>query len=220
MKTSKLIYELGMRRSKNAIVKRYGKDLYKDFKRIASDVVDQVISQMPDIGNTIFALNYKFTPTYIAWYKASKALGLTPVEIQDMLWLVNERLITMIPKRFMKLFIRSYLNNFRNQAREHEKLGQEKRLHPFDWVIKYRNVNDTTFEIYIYECGIMKLAREFDALEIVPTVCRVDYMLSNYMGAGFERTKTLGDGDDCCNCRYIIGGSCEWAPEKGFIDRK
>ncbi|WP_315115539.1 hypothetical protein [uncultured Clostridium sp.] len=33
-------------------------------------------------------------------------------------------------------------------------------------------------------------------------------------------TKTLGDGDDCCNCRYIIGGSCEWSPEKGFVDRK
>lgn len=47
--------------------------------------MDEVISQMPDIGNTIFTLNYKFAPTYIAWYKASKALGLTPVEKQNML---------------------------------------------------------------------------------------------------------------------------------------
>ncbi len=220
MKTSKLIYELGMRRSKNAIVKKYGKDFYKDFNHIALAVVNQVIAQMPDIGKTIFAFNYNFTPTYIAWYKASKTLGLTPEETQDMLWLVNERLITIIPKGFMKLFIRSYLNKFRMKAREHEKLMQENRLHPYDWVIKHRDVNDTTFEIDIYECGIMKLAKEFDAQEIVPTVCRVDYMLSNYMGAGFERTKTLGDGDDCCNCRYIMGGSCEWSPEKGFVERK
>lgn len=35
----------------------------------------------------------------------------------------------------------------------------------------------------------MKLAKDFDLLGIVPTVCRVDYMLSNYMGVGFERTK-------------------------------
>ncbi|MGE5458981.1 MAG: L-2-amino-thiazoline-4-carboxylic acid hydrolase [Methanobacterium sp.] len=220
MKTSRLIFELGLRRSKKVIIQRYGKEFYKDFKRLASEAVSQVISQMPDIGNTIFAFNYKFAPTYIACYRASQALGLTPDEIQDMLWHVNERLITMVPKIFMKIFIRSYLNNFRHKAREHERLGQEKLLHPFDWVIQYRNINDTTFEIDIYECGIMKLAAKFDALGILPSVCRVDYMMSNYMGAGFERTKTLGDGDDCCNCRYIIGGNCEWAPDKGFIDRK
>lgn len=37
---------------------------------------------------------------------------------------------------------------------------------------------------------------------------------------GFERTKTLGDGDECCNCRYYIKGDCDWSPEKGFNDRK
>ena len=138
----------------------------------------------------------------------------------ELLWLVNEQLITIIPKPFIKLFITSYLNNFRNKAKKHEKLMKENHLHPYDWIIKYRQVNESIFEIDIYECGIMKLAKDFDSLGIVPTVCRVDYMLSNYMVAGFERTKTLGDGDDCCNCRYIIGGSCEWSPEKGFVDRK
>lgn len=34
--------------------------------------------------------------------------------------------------------------------------------------------------------------------------------------AGFN----LGDGDDCCNCRYHIEGSCEWSSEKGFNEEK
>ncbi len=220
MKKCKLIYELGTKRSKKHIIEKYGEDFYKDFSRISLEVVTEVIAKMPDIGNTLFSFNYEFAPTYIAWYKASQALGLSQEEIQEMLWLVNERLITIIPKPFMKLFIHSYINNFRKKAKEHEKLIEKNRLHPYDWIIKYREINDITFEIDIYECGIMKLAKDFDALGIVPSVCRVDYMLSNYMGAGFERTKTLGDGDDCCNCRYIIGGSCEWSPEKGFVDRK
>jgi hypothetical protein len=48
----------------------------------------------------------------------------------------------------------------------------------------------------------------------------MDYLFAHLMNNGFERTKTLGDGDDCCNCRYYLTGSCEWSPEKGFADRK
>lgn len=45
----------------------------------------------------------------------------------------------------------------------------------------------------------------------------MDYMYANIMGNGFERTKTLGDGDDCCNCRYFMKGDCEWSPQKGLV---
>jgi hypothetical protein len=40
------------------------------------------------------------------------------------------------------------------------------------------------------------------------------------MGNRFVRSKTLGDGDSCCNCHYDLVGECEWAPEKGFAERK
>lgn len=36
----------------------------------------------------------------------------------------------------------------------------------------------------------------------------------------FKRTKTLGDGDEFCNCHYEMKGSCECSPEKGFEHRK
>jgi hypothetical protein len=48
----------------------------------------------------------------------------------------------------------------------------------------------------------------------------MDYLMANLMGNGFTRTKTLGDGDNCCNCSYSKVGYCEWSPEKGFIERK
>ena len=43
---------------------------------------------------------------------------------------------------------------------------------------------------------------------MLPGICAVDYIVAHYMGNGFSRTKTLGDGDDCCNCRYEIKGKC------------
>jgi hypothetical protein len=93
-------------------------------------------------------------------------------------------------------------------------------MHPYDWKIRYRNINDKVFEIDIYECAMIKVCRDYDAMGLFPAMCRMDYLFSHYMGNGFERTRTLGDGDDCCNCRYILPGTCEWPSEKGFEDRK
>ena len=58
------------------------------------------------------------------------------------------------------------------------------------------------------------------ARAMLPGICRIDYLFSHLMGNGFTRTQTLGDGDACCNCRYQLKGTCEWSPEKGFLDRK
>ena len=93
-------------------------------------------------------------------------------------------------------------------------------MHPYDWQIQYRDVDTNCFEIDILACGIKKLAADFHAEGMLPGICRMDYLYASIMKNGFERTKTLGDGDDCCNCRYFLKGDCEWAPEKGFVTRK
>ena len=68
--------------------------------------------------------------------------------------------------------------------------------------------------------GISMLSKELGAEGLLPGVCRGDYLSAHLMGNGFERTKTLGDGDDCCNCRYYVKGDCDWSPDKGFENRK
>lgn len=48
----------------------------------------------------------------------------------------------------------------------------------------------------------------------------MDYSFANIENNGFGRTKTLGDEDNCCNCRYFFEGFCEWSLERVFVDRK
>jgi len=52
------------------------------------------------------------------------------------------------------------------------------------------------------------IIKNYGAEGMLPGICAVDYIVAHYMGNGFSRTKTLGDGDDCCNCRYEIKGKC------------
>lgn len=70
-------------------------------------------------------------------------------------------------------------------------------------------MDDNSFEIDITECTYQKLGKEYYVEDLLPGICRVDYLMTNLIGNSFERTKTLGDGDMCCNCKYYIVGSCE-----------
>lgn len=198
----------------------YGDSFAKDFKQSSKELFPSILEKTPRIGRSIFSFNYAFTPAYIAWYKAARALGLKQRQTDELLWLINEGLILLIPKWFMQAFVKAYLNGFRKKAPIHEKRMAQDAVHPYDYLLGFRDVSAKIFEINITRCGMMTLAKDFGAMGIFPTVCRVDYLMFAHMGAGFERSKTLGDGDDLCNCRYTLGGHCSWEPEKGFIGRK
>jgi hypothetical protein len=219
MRNYKLIYQFGTLVSRKTIIKQHGKVFYKKFCKSSKEWIDRIAPQTPDIGNTVFSMNYAFTPSYIAWWKAA-CEQLQKEQADKLLWTIKERVFSLIPKRLAPTCIKLYMNNFRKKAPIHVKLHEQGRLHSYDYKIKYQEINDETFEIDFYECGMLKLARAFDAEGMFPSICRIDYLMFSLGGAGFERTKTLGDGDNCCNCRYVIGGKCEWAPEKGFADRK
>lgn len=216
----KAIYQLTMLRSKFYLTKKYGRDFWVVFKIESKRNLELILPQIPDIGDSLFSFNYQFGPCYIAWYKAFLKLGLSEEEIGKTIWVMNEKLVTTIPKPFLHMTGKVYLNGFRKQAMAHVEKQKMGKLHPYDWKVEYRELTKNTFELDIRECALLRLAEDFDARELLPSICRMDYLLSHLMGNGFERTKTLGDGDDCCNCRYHVIGECEWSPEKGFVDRK
>ena len=216
----KVIYSLTMLRSRRALVQKYGKEFWVAFKKYSRAKLNDILPLTPAIGGSIFAFNYKFGPPYIAWYKAFLSLGLQQQEAWEAIWLMNEKLLTTAPKGLLHLCGKLYFHDMKKQAGAHIARQQRNELHPYDWQIAYREGDANTFEINITACGLKKLAHDFDADGLLPGICRLDYLTSHLMGNGFERTKTLGDGDDCCNGCYHITGSCAWAPEKGFAKRK
>lgn len=220
MKLYRPIYQLGQWRSKPYFAKRYGVDFWRAYQNKSREILETVIAGTPDIGKGIFSFNYAFTPAYIAWYKAMLALGLPEGEATENIWRINERIMAILPGFIMPAVRRVYLGGFRKKAAEQERRFLEGHLHPYDYRIRYKPLEENCFQIDIYSCGMMRLCRDFDALGLFPSVCRMDYLFANRLGHGFWRSKTLGDGDDCCNCAYSMSGDCEWAPEKGFEDRK
>lgn len=216
----KLIYRITMKKSKHYLIMKYSKDWYSSFHSLSLQKLNNIINDIPNIGDSIFLFNYKFAPAYIAWYKAFQELGIEQTEIIKNIWVMNEKMTTVIPKFLLHFMGKFYLNSFRRKAAKHIKKQNTIGIHPYDWQIEYREIDDNSFEIDIKTCGIKKLAEEHGAKGLLPGICRMDYLFASLMNNGFQRTKTLGDGDDCCNCRYFLKGACEWAPEKGFEYRK
>ena len=216
----KVIYSLTMLRSRRALVQKYGKEFWAAFKKSSKAKLNDILPFTPDIGKSIFAFNFKFGPPYIAWYQTLRALGLQQQQAWETIWLMNEKLLATAPRGLLHLCGKLYFRGMKKQASAHIARQQNNELQPYDWQIAYRGVDANTFEIDIADCGLKKLAHDFDADGLLPGICRLDYLTSHLMGNGFERTKTLGDGDDCCNGCYHITGTCAWAPETGFAHRR
>jgi hypothetical protein len=215
-----LIFALMMKVSKRTLEDELGVSRYGEFKAYSRQKLTQIKKDAPSVKGSIYASNYQFCLCYIAGYKAFIKLGLTMDEIGKLIWQMNERLIRMVPAKLLKIGTRGFLQGMIKKAEKHQKLAEEKLVPEDDWKLRIHQTEVDAFEVDIYECGMLKLGGRYDAMGMFPYVCRMDYLMAHYMGHGFTRTKTLADGDDCCNCQYKIGGSCEWAPEKGFGDRK
>lgn len=69
--------------------------------------------------------------------------------------------------------------------------------------------SDTAFEMKITECLTEVVFRKADAQDLgYACVCHADFGLPEGMDLDIKliRTKTLMQGHDCCNHRYILGG--------------
>jgi hypothetical protein len=212
----KFIYRLTMCRSKGYIQKQYGKSFWKSFREHSDAVFRQVAAELPDIGDSIFSFNYAYAPSYVAWYRSMRQLGLDAGQADDLMWKMNEKMLLSVPKPFLHMAGKSYLNSFRKKAKQHLQRQGKPGFSEYDWLIDYRDIDANSFEIDIRRCGFITVAKKYGAEGMLPGICSVDYMVSHYMGNGFSRTKTLGDGDECCNCHYELTGKCPLRAPEGM----
>lgn len=197
-----------------------GREFYALFRKTARQELTEILPEVPDIGDSIFLSSYWCGVCCIAWYRAFLRLGVDPDEANQWIWRVIERSLQMLPGFLIPFVRKLYLGGMLKKAEPHREKRNAGTLPEYDWVVTCTPVDKECFRLDIHECAIQKLCRKFHAEGLLPSLCRTDYLVAHYLRAGFERTKTLGDGDDICNNTFRFHGECQWMPEKGFVDRK
>ena len=91
MKT--FIFHFAMARGRKALIIKYGKPFWFDFKRRSWAIFRELAPELPYLGRSLFSFNFQFAPAYTAWYRALTELGLSRDEAMEVIWLLNEPLV-------------------------------------------------------------------------------------------------------------------------------
>ena len=80
----------------------------------------------------------------------------------------------------------------------------KRRQYPMDWVFDF-SCDPSVPEYFVthHECGVCKIAQQENLMFLMPHMCVMDYPTIEYKGGKLIRTKTLGNGDDCCDFHVV-----------------
>jgi len=205
----------------NYLKQTYGEVFYKRFRETADIKLSELIPRIPDLSTSVASLSYGFITAYVPFYHAFKQFDETREKAGELIWIMNENLLQRFPSILRILLGRMATSKMVVKSLRTAQLqGERGLLHPMDWRIVVEEPTEGGYRSTWTQCGALQALRAIGEDSIFPYACRIDYLMANLMGLEFTRTKTLADGDDCCN-NYIAGpGFTEWAPEKGFKTRK
>lgn len=79
-----------------------------------------------------------------------------------------------------------------------ESIASQTSEYALDWKFRYEKGVDEFYNTYT-ECGICKLGIRENCFEFVPCLCNMDERNYRNEGGQLHRTKTLAQGDDCCD---------------------
>jgi hypothetical protein len=76
-----------------------------------------------------------------------------------------------------------------------EKAGYKSRIY---------GVNGDLAGMDVLSCPVVNALAEIGMPEVAPVMCAIDQVYSTgYRGIMFRRTKSVAEGDDCCDYRYV-----------------
>ncbi len=81
---------------------------------------------------------------------------------------------------------------------------------PFNWhceLILGRDPDE--YRMIFTQCGLCALGKKLDHPELIPHMCKIDYLSIDLMGGVLTRTQTLAGGGDCCDF-YICKKGSKW----------
>ena len=153
-----------------------------------------MLLRTPDIGGSSLEMNLYIAAFVFSLHKAE------PDKIDPDV--VNEMVTAVFDSPFM---VKAHANKkcmlFTDEVQDkkvQESIASQTSKYELDWKFHYEKGIDEFYNTYT-ECGICKLGKRENCFEFVPCLCNMDERNYRNEGGQLHRTKTLAQGDDCCN---------------------
>ncbi|NCF67683.1 MAG: methyltransferase domain-containing protein [Chloroflexi bacterium] len=197
-------YDGAMRRVRPMLIQKYGNPFVKELEPAARGEFRLLIPQLPYIGGKKNPLTFNLVSTawFLALYRALQEQGKDGDELGLLVLDLYQAWMDSFPAWYLRLrgWWAFSAITMRQWARRSE-LSQEQR-YPGNWVFSFVPKNGHDFGVDYTECGIHKFCQEQNTKELMPYLCSVDFIMSERMGLGLERTMTLAEGSPRCDFRF------------------
>lgn len=167
-------------------IKKYKKKVKREYKAM--------LLRTPDIGGSSLEANLYIAAFVFSLHKADEEI-ITPYIVDEMVTAVFDSpfMVKAHENKECKLFTDEV-----QDKKVQESIASQSSPYELDWKFVYEKGKDEFYNTYT-ECGICKLGRRENCFEFVPCLCNMDERNYRNEGGELHRTKTLANGDDCCN---------------------
>ena len=172
-------------------MKRYKRSVKREYK--------EMLLRTPDIGGSSLEMNLYIAAFVFSLHKAEPD-RITPEVVDEMVTAVFDSPFMVKAHENKKCTL--FTDNVQDKKVQ-ESIASQTSKYELDWKFHYEKGVDEFYNTYT-ECGICKLGKRENCFEFVPCLCNMDER--NYRNAGgqLQRTKTLGQGDECCDFHVTL----------------
>ena len=164
----------------------YKKKVQKEYR--------EMLLRTPDIGGSSLEMNLYIAAFVFSLHKAEPA-RITPAVVDEMVTAVFDSPFMIKAHKNKKCTL--FTDKVQDKKLAESKASQYS-TYELDWKFTYEKGVDEFYNTYT-ECGICKLGKRENCFAFVPCLCNMDERNYRNEGGQLHRTKTLANGDDCCN---------------------
>lgn len=194
---------------KSSVSSWLGEEQAARFMQDARQVYGELIPRIPYIGESSLALSF-FLPTtrYLAVYRALQRQDRTLEDAGRLNFIMATEEARAIPYVGRRLMEALWFSRWLRGLAKKKAIKSQRRVYPGNFVMTYVEGDGREFDYGIdySECANCKFLRAENAFELAPYVCATDKPISELLGWGLTRPRTIAEGFPTCRFRFTKGG--------------
>jgi len=171
---------------------------------------EALIPRISYIGESSLALTFFLPATrYLAVYRALQRQGRTLEDAGRLIFLISTEDARSIPYVGRRLMEALWFSQWFRKLAKQRAIKSQQHTYPGNFVATYVEGDGREFDYGIdyTECANCIFLRAENAFELAPYVCATDKPISELLGWGLTRPKTIAEGFPTCGFRFKKGGA-------------
>ena len=203
-------FDRQLARVKSSVSSWLGEEQTNQFIWEARQEYEALIPRIPYIGDSSLLLTFYFPVTrYLAVYRALQKQDKNLEDAGRLIFLIAREESMAIPYVVRRLMETLWFSRWLRKLAKKRATRSQQRRYPGSFVMNYVEGDGREFDYGIdyIECANCKFLQAENAFELAPYVCATDNPISELLGWGLTRPKTIAEGFPTCSFRFKKGGA-------------